>query len=319
MQQMNSDDLLVFAGSTSRRLAAKVVDYLGIPLGRSETLTFSDGNTFVKVLENVRGRDCFILQSTVFPANDSFMELAFYVDALKRASAKSVTVVMPYFSYAKGDKKDEPRVSLRGRVCADILAVAGTDRLITVDLHAAQIQGFFTVPVDNLYALPILVNAVREQNLKDLVVVAPDAGFAKGAKRFAAQLDAPVAIADKFRRDHSERAEITGILGDVAGRTALIVDDFAISCHTLSETAKELVRGGAVKVYAAVTHPVFAGDAMDVLGSGPLEKLIVTDSVETQPVVFSSKVEVVSIAPLLGEAIKRIHASESISAMFDGV
>src|SRR6184192_2629727 len=190
---------MVFAGNTSRRLAARICEYLHITPGRNETLQFSDGNTFVRVLENVRGRRVYVVQSTIFPTNDAFMELLFWIDACKRASAEAVTAVIPYFSYGKGDKKDEPRVSIRARVCADAIEAAGADRMVTLDLHAPQIQGFFKVPVDDLYALPVIVAAVRELRLSNLVVVSPDVGFAKKARQYAKALNAPLAIADKQR------------------------------------------------------------------------------------------------------------------------
>src|ERR687884_441493 len=210
---MEPDDIAVFAGSGSPRLTARICDYLNIPQGKNETLQFSDGNTFVRILENVRGRRVYLVQSTVFPTNDHFMELLFWVDALKRASAESVTVVMPYFSYAKGDKKDEPRVSIRARVCADAIEVAGADRVVTMDLHAPQIQGFFRAPVDDLYAMPILVEAIRRAGARDPVVVSPDSGYAKMARRFARRLGGGFALADKTRSGHDEEVEVFGLLG----------------------------------------------------------------------------------------------------------
>ena len=208
----------------------------------------------MRVLENVRGRDVFLVQGTAFPANDNFMELLFWIDALKRASARSVTAVIPYFSYAKGDKKDEPRVSIRARVCADAIEAAGVDRVVTLDLHAPQVQGFFKVPVDDLYAMPVLCDAIAAKALGDLVVVAPDAGFAKKARQWSRRLHAPLAIADKQRVDHSESAEVVELIGSVEGRAALIVDDFTISAGTLADAARVLVERGATSVHAAVTH-----------------------------------------------------------------
>src|SRR5205809_2729233 len=225
---MSYDEMLVFAGSCSRCLTARICDYLHNPQGKNETLHFSDGNTFVRILENVRGRRVYLVQSTVFPTNDNFMELLFWIDAFKRAGTETVTVIIPYFSYAKGDKKDEPRVSIRGRVCADAIEVAGADRVVTMDLHAPQIQGFFHLPVDNLYALPILCAEIVRKQLPNLVVVSPDTGFAKHARKYASFLGTSIAIADKQRKAHDERAEILEILGDVQGKTALIVDDFTI-------------------------------------------------------------------------------------------
>lgn len=315
---MGIENTLIFAGSGSRGLTARICERLGTRPARGEVVTFSEGNTFVRVLENVRGREVYIVQSTVFPANDSFMELLFWIDALNRASAASVTVVMPYFSYAKGDKKDEPRVSIRARVCADCIEAAGADRVVTLDLHAPQIQGFFRVPVDNLYAQPVLVERVRELGLPDLVVVSPDAGFVKAARRYAAALGAPLAVATKERPAHDERAEVHEIIGDVAGRTALIVDDFTISGGTLAEVARRLAEVGAREVYAMVTHGVLTPGSVERISASPLRRLLITDTIETQPVTLSDRIEVVSVAPLLAEAIRRIDSRESVSEMFEG-
>ena len=237
----------------------------------------------------MRGRRVYLVQSTVFPANDHFMELLFWVDAFKRASAESVTVVMPYFSYAKGDKKDEPRVSIRARVCADAIEVAGADRVVALDLHAPQIQGFFRIPVDALYALPVLCEAIVRKQLPDLVVVSPDTGFAKQARKYASFLGTSIAIADKQRKAHDERAEALEIIGEVQGKTALIVDDFTISAATLADAAEKLVQRGAKAVYAAVSHGVFSEGSMERLDRSPIHRLLVTDSIETQPVALSQK------------------------------
>lgn len=311
-----NDDFLLFAGSASPKLGAAIGEYLGCPLGESEVIKFSDGNLFVRVRENVRGHDVFIVQGTSFPANDNFMELLFWVDALKRASAASVTVIMPYFSYAKGDKKDEPRVSIRARVCADAIEAAGADRVVTMDLHAPQVQGFFRIPVDDLYALPVLCDAIAAKGLEDLVVVAPDAGFAKKAREWANRLQAPTAIADKRRVDHTETAEVVELIGSVEGRTALIVDDFTVSAGTLCDAARVVMDRGATSVYAAVSHGLLAAPASERLAESPIERLFITDSVETQPDELSDKVEVVSVAGLFGEAIRRIARRESISVLF---
>ena len=313
---MTEPEIVVFAGSASRNLGQAIAGNLGIPLGASELLRFSEGNLFVRVLENVRGRDVFIVQSTAFPANDNFMELLFWIDALKRASAASVTAVIPYFSYAKGDKKDEPRVSIRGRVCADAIEAAGADRVVTLDLHAPQVQGFFSKPVDDLIALPVLCDAIAARQLKDLVVVAPDAGYAKRARLWANRLQTPTAIADKRRVDHTESAEIVELIGSVEGRTALIVDDFTISAGTLVDAARILVDRGATSVYAAVTHAVLTGTANERIDNSPIECLFTTDSVESQPAKLSKKIEVASVAGLFAEAIRRIANRESISVLF---
>jgi ribose-phosphate pyrophosphokinase len=311
-----ADDLVIFGGSGSPKLTLKICEYLKTRPGTGEVLRFSDGNLFVRVRENVRGRHVYLVQSTVFPTNDNFMELLFWTDALKRASAESVTVVMPYFSYAKGDKKDEPRVSIRARVCADAIEVAGADRVVTLDLHAPQIQGFFHIPVDDLYALPVLCEELARKQLPNLIVVSPDTGFVKQARKYASFLGTSIAVADKQRKAHDERAEILEIIGEVRGKNALIVDDFTISTGTLVNAAHKLIERGALAVYAAVSHGVFSEGSMERLEQSPIRNLLVTDSIETQPVVLSSKVQVVSVAPLFGEAIRRIHKRESISVLF---
>jgi ribose-phosphate pyrophosphokinase len=308
-----NDDILVFGGSGSPKLTRKICEYLQVQPGAGDVLRFSEGNLFVRVKETVRGRRVYLVQSTAFPANDNFMELLFWVDALRRASAESVTVVMPYFSYAKGDKQDEPRVSIRARVCADAIEAVGADRVVTLDLHRPQIQGFFRIPVDDLYGLPVLCEGIVRKQLQDLVVVSPDTGFVKRAGQYASCLGSSIAIALKQRKGHDERAKVMEIIGEVRGRTALIVDDFTISASTLVEAARNLVERGAKAVYAAVSHGVFTQGSMERLDQSPIQSLLVTDSVETQPIALSRKIEFVSVAPLFGEAIRRIHNGESIS------
>jgi ribose-phosphate pyrophosphokinase len=298
-----NDDIIVFGGSTSPNLTRNICDQLRVQPAAGEVLRFSDGNIFVRVMQSVRGRRVYVVQTTAFPTNDSFMELLFWIDALKRASAESVTVVMPYFSYGKGDKKDEPRVSIRARVCADAIEAAGA-------------EGFFRVPVDDLYALPVLCDEIVRLRLPDLVVVSPDTGFVKQAGKFAAHLDSPIAIAIKQRKSHDERVEMLEIIGDVEHKTALIVDDFTITAGTLSECAEMLMARGAKAVCAAVSHGVFAPGSMERLDRSPIQSLLVTDSIETQPVKLSARVRVVSVAPLFAEAIRRIHNRESVSSLF---
>src|SRR5438034_6292928 len=288
--------MLVFAGSGSRKLTARICDYLRIPQGKNETLHFSDGNTFVRILENVRGRRVYLVQSTVFPANGNFMELLFWVDAFKRAGAETVTVIIPYFSYAKGDKKDEPRVSIRARVCADAIEAAGADRVVTMDLHAPQIQGFFHLPVDNLYALPVVVDRILSKGLEDIIVVSPDVGFAKQARRYASLLGTSMAIADKERIAHDEKASILQIIGNVKGKTAVVVDDFTISGGTLARVSETLIEQGAKAVYAVVTHGVLTEGSVERIDKSPIKQLLITDTVENQPVTFSPKIEVVPVA-----------------------
>ena len=313
---MDINPMMIFAGSGSQQLTKKICRYLDVAAGKNEVIQFSDGNTFVRVLENVRGRHVYIIQSTIFPTNDNFMELLFWIDALKRASAESVTAVIPYLSYAKGDKKDEPRVSIRARVCADAIEAAGADRVVTMDLHAAQIQGFFRIPVDNLYAHRVLCKQIKKMNLTDIVIVAPDTGFAKDARRYASYLRTSVVIADKQRPDHDEKAEILEIIGEVSGKTAVIVDDFTISGGTLVNVSTELMARGAKEVYAVVSHGVLAEQAAQKIDDSPITQLLATDTVENHPNSLPEKIQFVSVAPLFGEAIRRIHNRESISAMF---
>lgn len=311
-----AEDFVLLSGSASEGLTAAISAYLDHPVGRSETLQFSDTNLFVRVLENVRGRDVFVVQAVAPPVNDNFMELFFWIDALKRASAASVTAVIPYFSYAKGDKKDEPRVSIRARACADALEAVGVDRVVTLDLHAPQVQGFFKVPVDDLHAAPVLCEAIQSKAYDRLVVVAPDAGFAKKARAYADRLGVPLAIADKRRVDHSETAEVTELIGEVSGCTALVVDDFTVSAGTLIDAARVLVERGATAVIAAVSQALLPEEAVHRLDRSPIQRLYVTDAVPVS-VGESATIEVVPVAGLFGEAIRRIFRRESISVLFD--
>jgi len=313
---MSADEILVLGGSGSPNLTRNICAHLGVQAAQRDVMRFSEGNTFVRVGENVRGRHVYLVQSVVYPVNDNFMELLFWIDALKRASAASVTVIMPYFSYVKGDKKDEPRVSIRARVCADAMEVTGADRVVTLDMLPPQLQGFFHVPVDNLYALHLFCETFKAKQLTDLVVVSPDIGFAKQAAKYAAYLGTQLAIGNKERRGHDERAEVMGIIGDVQDKTAIIVDDFTISGGTLVEAAKQLIKQGAKRVFAAVTHGAFSAGSMERLMNSPIEQLLITDSIETQTVPFCPKIEVISVAPLFAEAIRRIHSRESLSVLF---
>jgi ribose-phosphate pyrophosphokinase len=314
---MSNQELLVLGGSASVKLTKNICQHLGLAPAQRDVLRFSDGNTFVRVGENVRGRHVYLVQSVVFPSNDNFMELLFWIDAVKRASAASVTVIMPYFSYVKGDKKDEPRVSIRARVCADAIEVTGADRVVTLDMLPPQVQGFFHIPVDNLYALSLFCETIKAKQLPDLVVVSPDIGFAKQAAKYATYLGTDLAIGNKERRGHDERASVMGIIGDVQGKTAVIVDDFTISGGTLVEAAKQLMQHGARQVYAAVTHGAFSAGSMERIMDSPIQQLLITDSIETQTVPFCEKIEVISVARLLAEAIRRIHYHESISVLFE--
>src|ERR1035437_7909505 len=312
-----SSNLIVFGGSGSPQLTKKICEYLNIPVGKSEVHHFSEGTLLPRVLENVRGADTYIVQSTAYPADSNFMELVFWVDALKRASAASITVVMPYFSYAKGDKKDEPRIPIRARVCANSLQVNGADRIVVMDLHAAQISGFFNVPVDDLTALGEICKAIESKNLEDLIVVSPDPGFAKKARKYAEFLGTSLAIGDKIRSGNEEKSEVVEIIGDVKGKIAFVVDDFTVSGGTLISVSHALLERGAKQVYAAVSHGVLSPGAMDKINSSPIEKFLITDTVENQPEPMNGKIEVVSVAEVFGEAIRRIQHNESVSMLFE--
>ena len=309
-------DLAILAGSGNPVFAEAIARELGVSLHPSHSHVFSEGNVFVSVEENVRGRDTFIIQGVHSPVNDNFMELLFWIDALKRASAEKVTVVIPYFSYAKGDKKDEPRVSIRARVCADAIQSAGADRVLTMDLHSPQIQGFFQVPVDHLYGRNVICDRVRELQIPNLVVCSPDTGFAKGASMYAKILGVPLVIGYKQRRDHSEKAEVLQVIGDVQDRNVLIVDDFTITGGSLISVTDVLLKAGARKVYAAVSHGVFSTGAVEQIQSSAIEKLFVTDTIESYPFDIPSKIERVSVAPLFATAIRSIHERTSISILF---
>jgi ribose-phosphate pyrophosphokinase len=309
-------ELKIFAGRASGTLAHAICAHLGIECARSETKIFSEGNVFVRVLENVRGRDVFVIQGTEHPVNDNFMELLFWIDALKRASATQVTAVIPFFSYAKGDKKDEPRVSIRARVCADALEAAGFDRVLMMDLHSAQIQGFFKRPVDHLWALPVLVDYFRKKQIPDLVVASPDVGFSKQASKFAEAMRCQFVIGYKLRRDHDERAAVLDIIGTVEGKNVLIVDDFTITGGTLIEMAKACKAHGAKDIYACVSHGVLTKGSAAKIAESPIKELVLTDTIGYRAEPLPPNCRVVSVAALFAEAILSIHLRESVSRLF---
>ena len=309
-------NIKVFAGMAGIGFAKKICSHLSVKMGVSNTIKFSEGNIFVKIAENVRSSDVFIVQSNSRNPNDDFMELLFMIDAFKRASAGSVTAVIPYFSYAKGDKKDEPRVSIRARVCADCLESAGVDRILTMDLHSPQIQGFFKKPVDHLYGMHMLCDYIKQKNIEDLVIVSPDTGFAKNARMYGDIIGAPVAIGDKIRLAHDEKAKILDVIGDVNGKNAIIVDDFTISCGTLADAANALKNNGAKSILACVSHGVLNQKGLEVLEKSDIEKLFVTDTIENEIVFNHPKIEVVSVAGLFAKAIENIHRGESLSELF---
>jgi len=314
--QSPQGDLTILAGTGNPILASKIAAYLGVKLLPSEAPRFSEGNVFVRVLENVRGRDVYIIQGVHLPVNDNFMELMFWIDALKRASAQHVTAVIPFFSYAKGDKKDEPRVSIRARVCADALEAAGCDRVLTMDLHSPQIQGFFRIPVDHLYGRHVICDHVRKLKIPDLVVCSPDIGFAKDASTYAELLGAPVVIGNKQRTDHSEQAEVLEVIGDVQGKNALLVDDFTISGGTLIAMANTLKQRGAKDIYAAVTHGVLSKGAAPRIGASVIKKMFMTDTIEYRLDEFPNNIEIVPVAPVFAEAIRSVHDRTSVSRLF---
>ena len=311
-----SAELAVIVGSASPELGAAVCRHLGIQATPSEVMTFSEGNTFVRILESVRGKDCFIIQGVHFPVDKNFMELLFWIDALKLASAAQVTAVIPFFSYAKGDKKDEPRVSIRARVCMDALEAAGADRILTVDLHSPQIQGFFRRPVDHLNARGVIAQHFKQHDLHDWVVASADVGYGKSAFKFGQELNLPVVIGNKIRKDHSETAHIWNIVGDVQGKNVLIVDDIIFTGGSLIAMAQAAKAQGAKDIYAAVTHGVLTPGAQKKIEASLIKEVIITDSVEYRFEPLSQKIKIVSVAPLLAHAITHIHTSASVSELF---
>lgn len=314
--QAPQGDLTILAGSANPKLAASIAAELGVRLLPSEAHVFSEGNVFVRVKENVRGRDTFIIQGVQFPVNDNFVELLFWIDALKRASAQQVTAVIPFFSYAKGDKKDEPRVSIRARVCADALEAAGADRVLTMDLHSPQIQGFFGIPVDHLYARNVICDHIRTLNIPDLAVCSPDIGFAKDAAAYAELLGVPVVIGNKHRDDHTETAHVLDVIGDVTDKNVLMVDDFTISGGSLISMAHLLLERGARDIYAAVSHGVMSKGAAERIAASPIRQLFVTDTIENHIEPLPPNVTTISVAPLFATAIRSIHDRTSVSMLF---
>lgn len=314
---MNNTEMKVFAGSSGKDFSLRVCKDLGVELGKSKIITFTEGNIYVKVEETVRAKDVYLIQSIGLNPNNEFTEILFWIDAFKRASANSVTLIMPYFSYAKGDKKDEPRVSIRGRVCAECIELAGADRVVTMDLHSPQIQGFFKKPVDNLVALPILCEYIKSMKIDDMIVVSPDSGHAKEARRFANYLNTPVAIGDKERINNDETSRLVELIGDVEGKNAVIVDDFSISGGSLINLAAELRRRGAKKIVACISHILLNKEGIQRLMDSEIEMLISTDTVNNPHIRGCSKIKIISVAPLFAETIWRIENRESVSALFN--
>ncbi|MBW1982334.1 MAG: ribose-phosphate pyrophosphokinase [Deltaproteobacteria bacterium] len=310
------DRLKLFSGNSNPKLAEEVCNYLQIPLGKAEVSTFSDGEILVEIGENVRGRDVFVIQGTSAPVNHNIMELLVMIDALKRASAWRITAVLPYYGYARQDRKVAPRVPISAKLVADLITVAGGHRVISVDLHANQIQGFFDIPVDNLFAAPVLLEYIRSHFRNDLVIVSPDAGGVERARAFAKRLDASLAIIDK-RRDKDGQVKAMHTIGEVEGRQTIILDDMVDTASTLVTAAQALAENGASSINACCTHPVLSGPAIERIENSPIENLIVSNSIPLRPEAKNcKKIKVLSIARLLGEAIKRTHLNDSVSSLF---
>jgi ribose-phosphate pyrophosphokinase len=312
------DSMKVFTGNANPGLARAICEYLGIELGRADVKTFSDGEINVELGENVRGADAFVVQSTCAPTNTNLMELLILLDTMRRASARRTTAVIPYYGYARQDRKVRPRSPITAKLVADLITAAGADRILCVDLHAGQIQGFFNIPVDNLFAMPVLLAETRNLVPKGepITVVSPDAGGVERARAFAKRLDAELAIGDK-RRERANVAEVVRVVGDVKDRTAVIMDDIVDTAGSLVETAKAVTNEGARRVLAAITHSVLSGPAVKRIAESPLEVLIVTDSIPKSPdAAQCEKIVTTKVAPLLGEAIRRIHNEESVSSLF---
>lgn len=306
----------IFTGNSNPNLAQEICQYLKMPLGGALVSTFSEGEIRVKINDNVRGKDVFIVQSTCPPVNNNLMELLILIDALKRASAKRITAVLPYFGYARQDRKDQPRVPITAKLVANLITQAGADRILTVDLHAGQIQGFFDIPMDHLYAVNIFVSHIKEIKLKNIVVVSPDVGGIKMARAYAKKFEAPLAIVDK-RRVSGEDTEAMNILGDIKGKNLIIVDDLVATASSLVEAVAALKKQGGKEIYAAITHPVLSGPAIKRINDSNIKKLFVTNTIPVDDGKKYKKIEVLSIAPLLAEAIKRIHNEESVSCLFN--
>ena len=313
---MKKNDLLVFSGNANLELAKTICNYLNITLGDAEVNKFNDGEIRIKINQDARGKDIFIVQPTCPPVNENMMELLILIDAIRRASARRITAVVPYYGYGRQDRKDRPRVPITAKLVANLITTAGADRVLTMDLHAGQIQGFFDIPLDHLFAVNVFMEYLEENELPNLVVVSPDVGGVKMARAYAKKLKADLAVVDK-RRVNDRKAEVMNIMGEVKGKNVCIVDDLIATAGTLVEAVAALKSSGAKKVYAAATHPVLSGPAIERIKKSELEELIVTDTIPIDKKKMISKIRVLSVAPLLGKAIERIHNEESISILFD--
>ncbi|HBH02783.1 MAG: phosphoribosylpyrophosphate synthetase [Candidatus Rokubacteria bacterium RBG_16_73_20] len=308
-------ELKLFTGNANRPLAEEIAQYLRVPLSDAEVTRFSDGEVYVHVNENVRGADVYVIQPTCPPVNDTLMELLIMIDALKRASARRITAVLPYYGYARQDRKVEPRVPITAKLVADLLEAAGIDRVLALDLHAGQIQGFFKVPVDHLFAAPVMIDYLGKKELRDAVIVAPDAGGVERARAIAKRLNAGLAIIDK-RREGPNAAVAMHLIGDVRARDAVVIDDMIDTAGTLIQAVGALAREGARRILACGVHPVLSGPALERIGASPLEEVVVTNSIPVPAEKRIARVTVLTVAPLLGEAIRRIHDEESVSTLF---
>ncbi len=309
--------LKLFAGNSNPVLAKEIADSLGLSLGKSTVSTFSDGEIYVKIEENVRGNDVFIVQSASDPVNTNIMELLILIDALKRASAREITAVIPYYGYARQDRKDQPRVPITAKLVADLIGSVGAHRVLTIDLHTGQIQGFFNIPVDHLYASPVLLNYFKQKKFDDLIIVSPDAGGVERARAFAKKMNVGLAIIDK-RREGPNRTKIMNIIGEVENHDVLILDDMIDTAGTIAQAATAIKAKGARRIFAACAHPVFSGPAIERLNEAPIEEIVVTNTIPLRGKdEICKKITVLSVAPLLGEAIKRINEELSVSSLFN--
>ncbi len=309
------DKLRIFTGNSNRALSEEICQELDLTLGKAEVRSFSDGEVYVDIQESVRGLEIYVVQSTCTPCNTNLMELLIMLDALKRASAESITAVIPYYGYARQDRKVAPRTPISAKLVADLITVAGATRVLCVDLHAGQIQGFFNIPVDNLYATPVLLKYMQDNFDDNIVMVSPDAGGVERARAFAKRLEVGLAIIDK-RRPEANVSEVMNIIGDIEGKTAVILDDMIDTAGTVTQAANALMDAGAKEVYAVCTHPVLSGPAIERLDSSPIKELVVTNTIPPREGSSSGKLRYLSVGPFLGEAIKRIHYGESVSSLF---
>lgn len=309
------NELGLFSGRANPELANKIAKYIGVPLGKMELSSFSDKEMYVRINENIRGKDVFLIQPTSPPANENLMELLIMIDAFRRASARRITAVISYYGYGRQDRKDEPRVPITAKLVANLVTTAGADRVLAIDFHAAQIQGFFDIKVDHLFAAPVFINYFISKNLKNLVILSPDMGGTRRARAYANRLGASLAVIDK-RRTGANKAEVLNVVGKVRGKQILIVDDMIDTGGTLIAAVRALIKKGVQEIYVSATHPILSGSAYEMIESSSLKELVVTDTIPLKQGKAKTKIKVLSVAPLLGEAIRRIHENRSVSSLF---